>query len=188
MKNFLLDGTVNPSPAPLLLQSTLREWARSNCPRSPCCNCCCASFPSAMFALTVPPAAGWKPFLKPPISRRNFCCWSELSKWAVPHWPKPWETETTKNVKGALDLFYTWSSVDCKNCCLLWAHTNLRKLVWAKSITESLSLGARALGDPYCGQEHILGNRAVQLERRAHLSGRVGRMKVLWIMGILWEM
>lgn len=92
MENFLLDGAENPSPAPLLLKSALRVWARSNSPRSPCCNCCCASFPSAMFARPAAPAAGWKPFLKPPINRRNFCCWSELSNWAVPHWPKPWGT------------------------------------------------------------------------------------------------
>lgn len=94
MENFLLDGAANPSPVPLLLKSTLRAWARSNSPRSPCCSCCCASFPRAMFAPPVLPAAGWKPFLKPPINRRNFCCCSELSNWAEPHWPKPWGTET----------------------------------------------------------------------------------------------
>lgn len=94
MTNFLLDGAVNPRPAPLLLDSNLRECARSNSPMRPCCNCCCPSFPSAMFGLGACPAAGWKPFLKPPISRRNFFCCSELSNWAVLHWPKFWETQT----------------------------------------------------------------------------------------------
>lgn len=95
MKNFLLGGAANPSPAPLLPESILRECARSNCPCSPCCSCSCASFPSAMLALPGVPDAGWKPFLKPPIKRRNFCCWSALSNWAVLHWPKPWETAKT---------------------------------------------------------------------------------------------
>lgn len=112
MKNFLLDGAINPSPAPLLPESILREWARSNSPSSPCCSCCCASFPSAMLALTVFAEAGWKPFLKPPISRRNFCCWSVLSNWAVLHWPKPWETESyclkIKIIKGAFHFYLDW--------------------------------------------------------------------------------
>lgn len=102
IQNVLLDGAVNPNPAPLALKSIRRLWARSNSPRRPCCRVCWPSFPSAMFA--EDPATGWLLFLKPPIKRRNLACRSELSNCAVPHWPRFYKHNRFKSSHMITDL------------------------------------------------------------------------------------
>lgn len=113
--NFLLLGATNPSPAPWFEKSVLRLCACWNCPRSFCWKLCCSSFPIAMFGRPADEPSDWLLFLKPPISRKNFCCWPVLSKVAVLHCPKAYNKEQLSVInniqwksKFATSYYYDW--------------------------------------------------------------------------------